>query len=129
VVIGPKGVVDAGVPAAVGTDDVVGGKEGRKGWSGEEEQEGKEEVGWAGHGWWLFFIDWDESESFLLPFDCVLDWVLTIYIERGPRKFEMAVHLQAVPHAYLSIKACCNFIIARFELKQTSEKKKKTKKK
>lgn len=31
VVVGPEGVVDAGVPAAVGADDVVGGKEGRKG--------------------------------------------------------------------------------------------------
>ena len=44
-VVGPKGVVHAGVPAAVGTDDVVGGKDGRKGCSGGEEEEGKEEVG------------------------------------------------------------------------------------
>lgn len=42
-VISPESVVDAGVPAAVGADDMVSGGNGEEGDGGaEEEEEGKE---------------------------------------------------------------------------------------
>lgn len=74
VVVGPKGVVDAGVPAAVGTNNVVGSKDC---WSGgDEEDEEDEQVGWTGHGhalfmphsslhWWDEIVEW-ERESWIL---------------------------------------------------------------
>lgn len=40
-VIGPEGVVDAGVPASVGADDVVGGVDGGRGGGDQKEEEEK----------------------------------------------------------------------------------------
>lgn len=43
VVVGPESVVDAGVPAAVAADDVVGSGDGGDGGGGGEEEEEEDE--------------------------------------------------------------------------------------
>ena len=55
-VVGPESVVNAGVPAAVGADNMVGGRDGGDGGGGRDEEEEDE-----GHGCsllceWLWFV-------------------------------------------------------------------------
>ena len=133
VVVGPKGVVDAGVPAAVGTNNVVGSKDC---WSGgDEEDEEDEQVGWTGHGhalfvphssldWWDEIFEWDR-ESWIL-FVTRLDsgnsgtitsrWQTDTWQNKYAQGevegiLNLVVLLQKLSHGFLSTKAWWIWII------------------